>query len=72
VTSVRRVTKNTLANVASYSVGLLLQVVLTGMVARSLGVETYGAYAVIIATVGVFEIVSDFGLRTIIVREIAR
>ena len=50
----------------------VLQIVLYGIIARYLGPEGFGKYYYIYNFVLIFEVLSDFGLRIIAVREVAK
>lgn len=72
MSTVTRVTKNTLwltlAEIAGKGVGFVIALI----VARYLGPENYGYYAFAISFVTLFQVVVDFGLRPYLVRELAR
>ena len=72
MSNVTRVTKNTLwltlAEIAGKGVGFVIALI----VARYLGPENYGYYAFAISFVTLFQVVVDFGLRPLLVRELAR
>jgi O-antigen/teichoic acid export membrane protein len=72
MSTVTRVTKNTLwltlAEIAGKGVGFVIALI----VARYLGPENYGYYAFAISFVTLFQVVVDFGLRPLLVRELAR
>lgn len=72
MSTVKRVTKNTawltIAEIAGKGVGFFIALI----IARYLGPENYGYYAFAISFVTLFQVIVDFGLRPLLVREIAR
>ncbi len=70
--NVRRVAKNTLALSTNSAARLLLAMALQVVIARRLGADGLGKYAVTLAFVAIFQIVSDLGLPRLVIREAAR
>lgn len=68
----RNVLKNTIAQGAGKLFSLLLSLITTALLARSLGVAGYGAYTFITALVLFFATISDWGTNIIAVREAAK
>ncbi|MCD6290596.1 MAG: flippase [Anaerolineae bacterium] len=68
----RRVVKNTLALSTNSAARLLLAMALQVAIARRLGASGLGKYAVTLAFVAIFQIVSDLGLPRLVIREVAR
>ncbi|MFC1721520.1 flippase [Patescibacteria group bacterium] len=72
MSNVKRVTKNTIwltiAEIAGKGVGFFIAII----IARYLGPENYGYYAFAISFVTLFQVIVDFGLRPLLVREVAR
>lgn len=68
----RRVVRNVMFGVASQVIGGGLFFLVTILIARHLGPESYGSFSFIFAFVAVVHMVADFGLTQILIREIAR
>ncbi len=69
---VRRVARNTAAVLVARVSGLAARLIVTMITARYLGKALFGDYSYVAALVGAFELLSDFGLNQIAIREIAR
>lgn len=67
-----RVLKNLLMVFASEGVGGLLSFVIVLVSARLLGVEQFGVFSYILAVTSVCQLIADFGLTNLIVREVAK
>lgn len=67
-----RVLKNLLMVFASEGIGGLLSFVIVLSCARLLGVESFGTFSYILAITSVCQLVADFGLTNLIVREVAK
>jgi O-antigen/teichoic acid export membrane protein len=69
----RPVLRKILENTAYLSIGNAVSKLVTFLIlifiARSLGPESYGSYSTIVALVGMFVLVANFGLEPIIIRE---
>jgi O-antigen/teichoic acid export membrane protein len=68
----RRVAVNTAAQVAGRVIILGLAAVSIAIVTRYLGPTLYGRYALALAYIGLFGVLADVGLFTIVVREISK
>lgn len=72
MTTMKRIAKNTsslfLAQILSYIIGFFT----LAYSARYLGVENFGILSFALAFAGIFGVFSDLGLRTLVVREVAR
>lgn len=69
---IRKVVKNSIFGVVSEAVSGALLFVAFLLAARYLGTARFGVFSYILALVGVFQLIADFGLTNIVVREIAR
>jgi O-antigen/teichoic acid export membrane protein len=69
---VRRVARNTAAILVARVSSLSARLIVTMITARYLGKALFGDYSYVAALVGSFELLSDFGLNQIAIREIAR
>jgi O-antigen/teichoic acid export membrane protein len=70
--NVRRVAKNALALSFTSTARILLGVALQVYLARALGAAGLGKYAIILAFINIFQIVSELGLPALVIREAAR
>lgn len=72
MSTIKRVAKNTLwltaAEIGAKGLGFVIAIV----IARYLGPEDYGKYAFAISFVTLFMVLADFGMRPLLVREVAR
>ena len=71
-TLTRQVAYNTVVQVASKGITTIIGVLTLGLLTRYLGAKGYGEYTTIFAFLGFFAVIADFGLFSIIVREIAK
>lgn len=67
----QRVFKNISSLLVAEALGFPLNFILTLLLARYLGVETFGDYSFVMAFVFVFQLIADAGLSNILIREIA-
>lgn len=67
----QRVFKNMSSMLLAESLGFPLNFVLTLLLARYLGVESFGDYSFVMAFVFLFQLIADAGLSNILIREIA-
>lgn len=67
-----RVLKNLVMVFASEGVGGLLSFIIVLLAARLLGVEQFGVFSYILAITSVCQLIADFGLTNLIVREVAK
>ena len=72
MTAGRQVVRNSLFGVVSQVVGGGLFFLVAIIIARRLGPDGYGPFSFVFAFVTVFQMLADFGLTNILVREIAR
>lgn len=70
--AVRRVAKNSLIPMATSLVNKAIDTVFAMLMLRVLGPEGAGKYAFAIVVVGYFEIFTNFGLNTLLTREVAK
>lgn len=70
--TVRRIAKNTLALTISDIINKVLSFILVIQIARYLGDVGFGKYSFAFAFANLFIIFADFGLNTILIREIAK
>lgn len=68
----RRILRNSLYGLASEAIGGALSFLVVILIARSLGVERFGDFSYILAFTAIFQLIADFGLTNILVREIVR
>lgn len=64
--------KNTLFLVISYLIGFATNALLMVIIARKLGANDFGKFSLAISFSGIFAALSDFGLRTLAIRDLAR
>ena len=67
-----KVVKNSLYGILGEGVGGVLQFGIIIFIARFLGAVEFGVFSFVLAFVGVFQLIADFGLTNMIVREIVR
>lgn len=72
MSGVRRLAKNTLALFTTSMGRIVLGLVLQLYVARRLGAGGLGKYAVVLAFVAIFQVVTELGLSRLLIRELAR
>ncbi len=63
---------NTLVQVFGKAVTVIISLLTTGIITRKLGVDNYGYFILITSTFVLLDALSDFGIRTIGVRELSR
>lgn len=68
----QKVFKNTAYQIGGQIFHLLLNVVIIAMIARYLGVESYGKFSLIFVILSFFIILADFGVNDIVVRELSK
>ena len=66
------IVKNTIIQIVSKVITLVLTIVVTTHITRYLGPEGYGKYTFIFTYLSFFIIFSDFGINSILVREISK
>ena len=67
-----RIAYNTVVSIGGRAMGVALSLVSFGLIARYLGQEDFGSYALILAFLSVFNILADLGLYSLMTREISR
>ncbi|NJE00286.1 hypothetical protein E3E26_10955 [Thermococcus sp. LS1] len=72
MSTVKTVTKNTLALMITSVVSKAFAFITLILLARYLGSENYGKLAFAMALTSFFTVIADFGLSSLIVREVAR
>ena len=68
----KRIVRNSLFGIASQAVGGVLFFLVALLIARYLGPDRFGAFSFVFAYVSVIQMLADFGLSNILIREIAR
>ncbi|MGZ8095230.1 MAG: flippase [Methylosarcina sp.] len=71
-TPARKILRNSFFGIASEAIGGALLFFVFILIARFLGSERFGVFSYILAFVGLFQLIADFGLTNVIVREISR
>lgn len=72
MTLVSKIAYNTAVSTGARVIGVALSLVGIGFIARYLGQEGFGSYALILAFLAIFNILADLGLYTLMTREISR
>lgn len=72
MTVARQVAWNTIAQVAVRAAVLAVGVVTTGVLTRHLGVGSYGDYVIVMVYISFFSLVFDWGIPTMVARELPR
>lgn len=72
MTKIRTIARNTSLLFVSQVISIFLVFIYTVLIARYLGAEGYGILSFALAFSGIFTILSDLGLSTLTVREVAR
>lgn len=67
-----QVGRNTIVQVAGKALGTILGLIVVALLTRYLGTEGYGQYTTIIAYLGFFSVIADFGLYLMVIREISK
>lgn len=68
----KKIAFNTFISVSARMLGMLLALLSIGFLTRYLGPEGFGEYSTILAFLFIFSIAADFGLQTVMVREISK
>ncbi len=68
----QRIAKNTLALLASEVIVRIFTFVITLLIARRLGAESFGRYSFTLAFVALFTVFTDLGINTLVIRNVAR
>lgn len=68
----QKISYNFLVSSLARVIGLAFALVSLGFITRALGSDGYGQYALVLAFLGFFQILADFGLQTLMVREISK
>jgi len=72
VSLARSIGRNTLLQIVGKGIATILGFATVAILQRALGPETYGAYTTVMAYMGFFSVIADFGLYLIVLREIAK
>lgn len=72
MTIVRKIAYNTVISTGARLFGVALSLISLGFIARYLGKEGFGSYSLIFAFLFTFDNLADFGLYTLMTREISR
>jgi O-antigen/teichoic acid export membrane protein len=67
----RRVLQNSLLRMTGYAVGAGLHFGITVLIGRYLGTTGFGQFSFILAFVGIFQLLTDMGVRNVLIRDIA-
>jgi O-antigen/teichoic acid export membrane protein len=70
--TVQRIIKNTVALFAAQFVVAILSLVLSVLIARTLGDVEFGKYSFVLAFTAIFAVFSELGYNTLLIREVAR
>ena len=68
----RRISINTIASFTGRILGIVVSLVTIGLITRSLGAENFGNYSTIFAYLLSIQSFADFGLNTLLTRELAQ
>ncbi len=69
---VRKIAYNTFISLGGRLIGTALALINIGFITRYLGQEGFGSYALVLAFISIFDILADFGLYSLMTREISR
>ena len=69
--TIRRVMHNSVLRLAGYAVGAALHFGIIVLIGRYLGTTAFGHFSFILALVGIFQLLTDMGVRTVLIRDIA-
>ena len=69
---VRKIAFNTIISIAARILGTIIALVNIGFITRYFGKDVFGEYVTILAFVSIFSIIADFGLYSLLVRDISR
>ena len=72
MTLARRIAYNTFISLWGRLIGTALALINLGFITRYLGKEGFGSYALVLAFISIFDILADFGLYSLMTREISR
>ncbi len=72
MTLTSKIAYNTIISTMGRVIGVALSLVSIGFIARYLGQEGFGSYALVLAFLSIFNILADFGLYSLMIREISR
>jgi len=72
MTFISKIAYNTLVSAGARLIGVALSLISLGFIARYLGQEGFGNYALILAFLSIFNILADFGLYSLMTKEISR
>ncbi|MBU6952879.1 flippase [Hahella sp. HN01] len=72
MSSNKKIFRNIIATLLGEGVGALLNIYVIVLIARTLGPESFGDFAFILAFVGLLQLVTDMGVTNLLVREIAQ
>lgn len=67
-----KIAYNTAISTIGKIIGVALSLISIGFIARYLGQEGFGSYSLILAFLSIFNVLADFGLYSLMVREISR
>ena len=68
----KKIALNTIISGGTRIIELILAFIIIGILTRYLGRESFGEYSIILAFLFIFNVLADFGLYSIVVREISK
>jgi len=72
MTIVKKIAYNTFISSGARIIGVALSLIGIGFITRYLGQEGFGSYSLILVFVSVFDVLADFGLYSLMTREISK
>lgn len=72
MTIVKKIAYNTFVSTGARIIGVALSLIGIGFITRYLGQEGFGSYSLILVFVSVFDVLADFGLYSLMTREISK
>lgn len=72
MTIVKKIAYNTFISTGARIIGVALSLIGIGFITRYLGQEGFGSYSLILVFVSVFDVLADFGLYSLMTREISK
>lgn len=72
MTIVRKIAYNTIISGGARIFGVALSLICLGFITRYLGQEGFGSYSLVLAFLSIFDSLADFGLYSLMTREISR
>jgi O-antigen/teichoic acid export membrane protein len=72
MTIVKKIAYNTFISTGARIIGVALSLIGIGFITRYLGQEGFGSYSLILVFVSIFDVLADFGLYSLMTREISK